>query len=440
MRYLLLLFSVSCFGQVTSFPSMSDYSTPISIIEPEAQFTIFQEWDFEDRALGVFQIDSFQNYFFQSDNTSVHMDGDSIVMDQINGVATRVYQIEQASGQIDKGVQGKSFILDPAGDRTNADKSELYFTYNFKFGEEFPVAGNGKLPNIMHTPDPGVNTCPDIDEGFWDGYNFKDGNRISDFYYEHSAGQPGQPDFCPTSTDQFSPFWAFDSIWPNNGTWYNLTQRCVRNTFTVGVANADGISEIWIDGRMIYQRDDIMWVNDEGEDSIFINGLSIGAWYSGTAPSRDGYHFFDNFTTYMPTDDSIIGNVLHAPHSVLPTPVEITDRANFFDHSITTETTLETDGYPSSLPISSDETWLVTAGGGQTATYTITTGQMGGGDILFFYDGPDSDSPMIAKLDGFDSDLSDDGPWSSTGTQLFIRISTDEGSSFAEFTGSTTFN
>ncbi len=404
-------------------------------------YTIFAQWDFEDRTLGVFDVDSFQNYFYQSDNSSAWMDGDSIVMDEINGVATKVYQIEQESGQIDRGVQGKSFLANTQiSGRTAADKSEVYFTYNFKFGENFAVAGNGKLPNIMHTPDPGVNDCPDDDEGFWDGLLFKDGNRISDFYYEHSAGHPGEGGFCPTSSDQFTPFWAYDSIWPNNGTWYNLTERCVLNTFTTGVANADGISEVWIDGRMIYQRDDIMWVHDDGEDSIFINGLSIGTWYSGTAPPRDCYVFLDNFTTYMPTDDSIIGSELHAPHSVLPTPVEITDRANFYDHSVTTETTISTAGYPSVLPLSSDETWLVTAGGGETVTFTFSVGQMGGSDVLLFYDGPDSDSEMLYKNEGYDADLSDNGPVSSTGQELFIRISTDESAGFAKFTGSTTFN
>ncbi len=248
------------------------------------------------------------------------------------------------------------------------------------------------------------------------------------YHYTHGPGSN------PWSTEIYN----YDPIYFNNGQWYNVTQRLVKNTFTGSTPNADGINEIWVDGRLIYQESNLILLADNTKG---IDGMFIGHYYGGSSveyqPIHDVNVFLDNIAVWMPDNDPITGHNLHSPSTVITTPYEITNREVYYDQLITSEGTLHNTQYGTSYSPCIDEAYLIDAGAGNTVSYNLGW-TIGGGDAIFFYDGNQSDSDLLRLVKGYDN--SSNQTVTSTGRYLFVRFSSNTDGGTTGFTGTITFN
>jgi hypothetical protein len=199
-------------------------------------FQIYNSWDFENNNLGEYTNDETRNDF-NVYNLYLHP-GISIVSDTINGQPTKVLKSLHSKDQLHQGFQMNAFY-----DNEETGYNEIYLSYNIKFGNEWNSTAGGKLPGIRAYPH--VSVPPEDDEGFYAAPMFKRAGKMIAYYYDRTEIS------LPWSTEEYN----YDSIFFNNGTWYNVTQRIVKNSFTGGNPNSDGVNEIWVNGRLIYQDD-----------------------------------------------------------------------------------------------------------------------------------------------------------------------------------------
>jgi len=415
----------------------ANYSVTNNVIS--SSFTILHEWDFEepDVWLGVFNADSLDGYFNMY-TTADWADGDSIVLDTINGVQTQVLQIHNTTAAFDRGLQARMYF-----DALETGYDSVCASWNMKFGTwryAFDSPGSaGKTPSMSGLPDDNISYLVwpmDPTQSFIEGNLFKAGGRATDYHYNRS-----DPDgyHNPWTEDSYaSGFQLEDSTYFANDTWYNVTQCITINT----IGEADGISETWIDGRMIYQFDWLEFVEDVDLD---VNSFRLRNFYSAVAPTHDSYFLFDNLTIWMPVGDTYFDNgTTHPIGATFSTPVSITDKSFGYDHFIDSEITITTLGYGSALDENSDETWLIDAGAGNTVSIDFTAGVSANGDFIFVYNGKDSNSGIIEWVKGSAPDISTsfggDGVVNSTGRYMFVRIVTGYDNWYAKFTADITFN
>ncbi len=431
---------MACSGQVTSFPSMSDYSTPISSeAAPESQFTIIQEWDFEGEQLGGWSDGEITAYFTDGiTNFNSHNEvGDTIshiVVDNINGVATQVLRFKHRQGEPGVGGVGEGFQMIA---RNPNDFTELYWSYNFRDGVNMNSNAGGKMPGFRGTQS---TDCPIVSgSGYLAMLLFKRVGAISSYH----KGRSGFG--CPWATDQ-------DSIVRNYGNYYNITGRVVLNDFTTGTPNANGLQEVWIDGVSILQETGLTIIEDEA-DTFKINSFTFSSYYGGDGasftPTIDVFTYIDNVKIYLPDNDETLGTRnLHDVNEIIVTPDIITDRDFYFDTEITSAAVdMETASYPTPTPLHTNQRWLIDAGPGNTVQIDFTDGRTSGGDYLLFYNGNTTDSDELARKVGSDSDLTDtdfgfaaNGRVTSDTRYMFVSYVTDFSIDWGFFNANVTFN
>jgi hypothetical protein len=396
--------------------------------EPAVSFTIYDSWDFETEDLGFYSDaearEDFDARVLYSHNTGY------IVTDEINNVSTQALRVTHAANELTYGYELYADL--------NNDYDELYLSYNVKFSENFSSTRGGKIPGLGGFPGYTANTCPTPTQGFGAGNLYKRAGFSTTYHYDQTKG------YCAWSGDAEPEVYMTDTIWMNNGQWYNITQRVRINTFTGGTANADGINEIWIDGRMMYQETNIKYLGTQN-DTLKIDHVKVMNFYGGDnvadyAPKQTCYGYMDNFTIWTPVNDPTFGTqTAHDPDVILSTPVPITNKDVYYDALVTTEGTLQNTMYGGQYASCTDEAYLIDAGAGNTVSYNITGGLLGGGDYLFFYDGNQSDSPLIDVRSGYTSNIN--GNRTSTGRYMFVRFSSDQdGATTGGFTGTVSFN
>ena len=388
-----------------------------------AQFTIYNSWDFETETLGDWTDAEIESYFDVIDNESNNeppVYRSIIVTDTINGTATKVLEIVNLANE----VYGFQLDID-----LDTDYNELYLTYNWKFSEEFNSTHGGKLTGLGGLPDYEGGNCPVSGQGFRAHNIFKWGQTISSYHYDRT---PGEYPYCPWTTDQ-------DTFFFSNGTWYNITQRLVMNTFSGINPNADGIKELWIDGKMIIQEDNLEFMQNKS-DTMKIDLFRLSHFYGGDddpyKPLTECYGYIDNIKTWIPVNDSVSGQELHYQYSILPTPEEIIDRDFYYDSLRMTTGALRNSEYGGTYSPAIEESYLIDAGIGNTVSYTISGGSIGAYDYLILYDGKTTDAPIIEIIT---NDATITGERVSTRRYMFIKFSTHRDGGGNGFTGTINF-
>lgn len=390
--------------------------------QPEAlKFKIYHTWDFENEIPGPYTNAEIREDFDVITNYD-HNSG-SIEESQIDGKPTKVLKITHPANR-----RGAGFDLDA---RLSADFDELYLSCNFRFSENFNSTTGGKLPGLGGSPLVTANTFPEPHIGFLCKSMFKQAGSLITYHYDRTTGK------CPWASSAYKYY----PIYFNNGNWYNITRRVVMNTFTNGVANADGIHEVWVDGRMIFQENNLKLMVTESE-SMKIDDLNIAHFYGGGSddymPLYECYGYIDNVKVYMPENDPVSGRLLHSPEQILQTPDEISSRTLIYDKLITAPGTLKNTEFGNTYGGCIDETYLIDAGQGKTVTFTFTSYSVNdSGDFLFFYDGNQTDSDLIKTIPGPSTGTA--LQIKSSGRYLFVRFSTDRDEGGAGWTGKFTF-
>jgi hypothetical protein len=394
----------------------------------QSDFTVFKSWDFEREEVGSYTKDEIIEDFVP--DQIIYVAPVDIVSDQINGAPSQAMRITNWAKDLWHGFG----MTIPTG----GNYDELYVTYNWKFSNEFNSTHGGKmsgfnaLPIDLQMGDNGAAPRPGY--GYTSKINFAEANSIYTYHYDQT---PGKGSVWPWGDHKY----RFNSVWFDNGTWYNVTERLVMNTFTDHVANQDGIFEVWVDGRMIFQETDLILKSVEA-DNIKVNGVEIDNYFGGTGfeytPQTECYGYIDNISFYLPNNDPTLGtHNLHDPGVTLHTPSEITDRTVYYDQLITQGGELHNTQYGSIYSSCIDEAYLIDAGEGNTITYNLSW-TIGGGDYLFFYDGNQTDSKLIRKADG--SDVQTNQTITSTGRYMFVRFSTNTDIGSLGFDGKVSFN
>jgi len=218
----------------------------------------------------------------------------------------------------------------------------------------------------------------------------------------------------------------YNPIYFLNGCWYNITQRLVINTIEGGVPQANGIKEVWIDGRMVFRIDNLKMMQDN-DPSMRIDALLLSNFYGGDPdyykPITECYAYIDNITIYMPTDDPVSGQSTHASSTILGTPNEITDRRVYYDYLVTSEGKISNQQYGGTYTGCQDETYLIDAGEGNTVKFSLDFFHLGSKDFIFVYDGNTTDSDLITFIEGYQTGSRE--VVESTGRYLFLRFSTN---------------
>jgi hypothetical protein len=391
-------------------------------------FIIYDSWNFDHRDVGFYSdadvAEDFNYNFLWSHNSA------SIAEDTINDASTKVLKVTHEANTLSVGFE--------MGIDFGVDYDEIYTTFNMKFSNNFNSTHGGKFPGQMGLPrgwDNPPSGNPPSGYGFIAMNLFLWGGVILSYHYDRTtSGSPWTfPD--PVGNYQFDPFYFV------NNQWYEVTERMVLNTFTGGVPNADGIKELWIDGKLVIQESNLKLMQDESA-SMKIDGLRFASFYGGEydsyKPIEECYTYFNNIKVFMPASPDVSGHNLHSSSTIINTPSPITNKTIVYDRLITTEGTLSNLKYGSNYDPVTDEKILIDAGAGNTVTYNMSNYGVSSYDYIFFYDGNQTNSPLITFYQG-ESGINQ--VINSTGRYLFIRLSSDQdGYEDIGFTGTVAFN
>jgi len=413
--------------------SLSKYYSNTSsdkLTEKTEEFIIYNSWNFEDKNIGKYPEAEIREDFNVAALYSVN--SASILIDTINNIPTKVLKSTNAADELSSGFQMNVQLN---------IYQELYMSYNIKFDKDWNSTAGGKLPGLRGLPTGGYENCPDSpDDGFYLAPMFKYGNSMISYHYDRTPpvnriGCVGWPTntVCPWAIQEY----YYNPIYFANGTWYNVTQRLVVNTFTNGIPNADGINEIWVDGKIIFRESELVLIEDPEKG---IDGIFIGSYYGGSSdiykPLYESPCYLDNIVLYTPVTDDVTGNQLHSASHILETPNEITDKRLYYDKKINTPGTLNNSAYPNKYGSCIDEAYLVDAGEENNITFKYDD-NIGIGDYLFFYDGNTTDAPLLKVIAG--GAIQTNQTVKSTGRYLFVRFSTDREDNAAGWNGIVTF-
>jgi hypothetical protein len=388
-------------------------------------FNIYNSWNFENEELGQYTdaevSEDFTSTILYSHNSA------SIANDVINGSSTKIMRITHEANKVSVGFELNVNL--------KKDYDEVYLSFNWKFSNEFNSTAGGKLPGLGGLPDFGAY-CPTGVNGFRVHNMFYQAGQIFSYHYDRSSY--GESYGCPWGGPAgASDYFSYNYM--NNGTWYNITQRLVMNTFTGGVANQDGIKEVWIDGRLVMQEKDLKFMGVQS-DTLKIDAFRLSNFYGGDGdvykPLHECYGYIDNIKVYMPNNDPITGHNLHSSSTIISTPDKINDRRVYFDQLITSQGILHNNDYGNNYSPCVDEAYLIDAGAGNTVTYTYNY-SLGANDYLLFYDGNASDSKRLQAIAGTSN--ASNQTIKSTGRYLFVRFSTDTQGQASGWTGNISF-
>jgi hypothetical protein len=207
--------------------------------------------------------------------------------------------------------------------------NEVYYSYNIKFRPGWIWNEGGKLSGLYGGSEPPRDlTPPGYGEGFSAGLMFKDygGLAFYLFYQNQATSVFGETqvwnDFQPPGLDYDNEGrFIFDV---SKDRWYNITIRCVTNTFTGTTPNSDGILEGYINGKLVEQLSGLFLITYPD-----INNLIRGAvanFFGGSeiyqAPQRDEWAYMDDlvFFTYADGVNVPRGNTLSPSGRVLELP------------------------------------------------------------------------------------------------------------------------
>ena len=428
---IILLFPISLFGQVTSLPMMSDYSTPIS--SGVDGFDIFNTWDFETEDVGWWEDNDIQSYFTPYDETRDNLHNTDthswfIVTDTINETKNlqryHWYDADHPSTQIAPEIH--------AG--WGSTHEEIYVSYDYQQGVNWSAQDGGKIPG-MYCTDRVYPREMEPGEGWINKLNFKEGGTFNLYMYDHTySWNPWAEGGGTTNQDtfQFVP-----------GTTYRVTQRTVLNSYS-GSWLYDGLIEIWVDGNLKYQATGLRTREDSGTD-FEIQWFGLATFYgpgSGSA-EHDCYNYFDNITIWNPAssywDDTFGTHDAHDVGDSLVVPYPIQNEEFHYDYLITDDNDdLDDPGNP--YPASTNTTWLIRAPEDYHVQVVFSSGTLGSDNYLMFYNGKFTSNKTLDMAKGYQSNLgSSIGTVTSTGREMLVSLVSQNGGASGNFSGNITF-
>jgi hypothetical protein len=409
-------------------------------VDSSATFEIYAQHDFETEDLGAWSTAEQEAYFDVVGNIS-WPNNVTIVMDTINDTPTQVLRFTHPANTL----YGYELIHD-----YGTDREQVYLSYNYKFDYLFQWTLGGKMPGLAGLPKlPEPFRYPVSGDGWWSNLHFKGGGRF--YSYHRDRTKSWIPWSIETNLPDGSrnPEYITDFHF-NNGNWYDVIQRDVMNTFTDGVPNYDGIREVWVDGRLIYKKTDMRFIQDNSS-TYYIDALNLFSFYGGDdvipyTPNATTYTYIDSITLYRPLNDNTwVPKTAHSNSEVISSPTAITVKTLKYDNFVNTQTTVQNSEFPSTYSACVDETFLIDAGAGNKVRFDVSSGSIGNGDWIIFIDGNETDDSVISATAGYDSDLSNNtytgsGYAESTDRYLYIMFKSDKEGFGIGFEGSTTFS
>jgi hypothetical protein len=280
---------------------------------PTEDFTIYKTWDFENRPVGTYT-DAMADEDFVIYAKWLHDNESQIANDNINGNATKVIKSVVPNGSdAFRGFQINTYL-----DQAHTAYSELYMSYDIKFGDHIindnircKIPGLRGLPNINDTiPIP-------TNQGFICHLMISGGDPFT-YHYDRTVMRGANDckyDYpsLPWGCNGFD----FNEISFAPSVWYKITQRVVKNSFTSGVPNPDGIYEVWVNGKLIFQEDYLSFLADQTKG---IDGVSMSAYCNDIPPVTTDIRM-DNMIVWVNESDPTYGTRnTHNPNVDLQTP------------------------------------------------------------------------------------------------------------------------
>jgi hypothetical protein len=462
----------------SSASTMQRFRPALEPLEQRMLLTVFKTWDFQTEDSGNYERSEIAQDFEVRQGTDLeyYAMGDNdigggqtvgqIVTDSINGESNnKVLKMQDVANTIANTFATWADLSEyfPTG----VHPTELYLSYDWKFDTSFCSTKGGKLPGLISLPRHVDVSYPLDEEGFNCYLLFKRAGTITTYHYDRTypEGETNGGHWDGIKYNGDTDAYPYNPIYMNNGNWYNITQRIVLNTFTGGVANYDGINELWVDGRMIFQETTLRFDIDAtpGKDIRQIDGLVLTHFYGGGevqgwAPIRNTSASIDNVTVYLPSvgEDPTVGTRnLHNPWTVLTTPnaIDANHRTLVRDYDRATQGILTSSTWNDSNPAvlyekCTDETYRIDAGAGNKVTYNVTAGVLAPGTYMMFYDGDQTDSKLLYEVEvdinvypsGYDLSVpAHQFTVNSTGRYMFVRLSTDSVYQARGFKGTVSF-
>jgi hypothetical protein len=162
---------------------------------------------------------------------------------------------------------------------------EAVAEYRFRFEEEFEWTQGGKLPGLAGgTQATGGSPNPN---GFTARYMWGPNGNL--FLYLYHSEQPGI----------YGQGIALDNAFATRGQWHTIRQRIKLNT----PGEPDGVLQVWLDGRMVLDRQDMRWRLEGANWNIdtFLFSTFHGGNSEEYKPGRDNHVDFDDFKV-IPVD------------------------------------------------------------------------------------------------------------------------------------------
>ncbi|QEG23466.1 right-handed parallel beta-helix repeat-containing protein [Mariniblastus fucicola] len=222
--------------------------------------------------------------------------------EQAYGGSGACLRVNYPAGGSGPGAGGAQWLVE-----LDEQHDEVWLVYRVKFGSNFDFVRGGKLPGLAGGQAPSGSVPAD-------GWNGWTGRLMWRTDFESVQGQPQQ-----TSTKAISYAKHVNSGYDQNGkqedteyfverdgtepvlqagVWYTIRQHVRMNT----PRQRDGLLRIWIDGRLVIDRDDVKFRNtaDLGIDRFFFSTF-FGGDYDWRA-SKDEYALFDDFKISVPEE------------------------------------------------------------------------------------------------------------------------------------------
>ena len=158
---------------------------------------------------------------------------------------------------------------------------ELWLSYQVKFAENFDFRLGGKLPGLTSGGAKySGGTIPKLGQGWSARYMWrKNGEAIIYLYHMKMPGSWGED--LALEGARFKP-----------GQWHTLVQHIRVNEMN----KADGVLEVWVDGKKRLSRSDIEF---RGQPQALIDSFYFSTFHGGNtpewAPKQDTTAYFDNF-------------------------------------------------------------------------------------------------------------------------------------------------
>jgi len=415
-------------GYGKAYDSGSEPDPPIP-----PSFNVLKSYDFEDLALDAsFEIPELMSYFQIDDyfiNEPDYHDPPAIVEDEINSVTTNVIRIIHETGYpVDYYYSGLSNFYW----KLDQDYDSIALEFNYKIDTSYCSTEDLKAPGFITYPSPGVDYPLSGDGIRAQSYN-SNGSELWSYHYDRTGGVcnvtcdcnegPTQNCWCPHSNGTAD----LDSVYLVPGVWYNIRIHAKANTFSGSTPNADGMWQIFVDGKVKNQTNNNRFFEDLS-DTMRFDGVGLysytGGSGTGNQPTNDFYTYFDNIKIGWPVGDDKFGTTsLYTATETIDLVTPIIDNEFVYDELITSTGTLTNETWGGSNAQSTEETYLLDAGADGTVTIDFNAdSRLASANYLFIYDGNNSASSLMSYYNN--ESISADDTYTSSGRYMFIRYNT----------------